>query len=346
MNVELSDQIMEIVGTESSELLVIADGEIDVNASSIKAEDIKTASFSQYGTIVSGQKETIKDEIELSKGVHVFIEKSLKEPLHIVLEHGEDMGQYVFIEVADNVEATIIEHHVACDCGCAFEEVIVPTKIEVSIGEGANILYSAFDTSGLVMHVQRFLAIHKDTTLDVAIGMFGDSCESENFIALYEEGAEVESKLMMFAKDTQRQLHKIKMSHFAPYTKSNIINHGVVADHAKGEFEGIGFIEKGSHQADAQQESRIMVLDEHSRADVHPILLIDEYDVMAGHAGSVGRVSDDALYYLQSRGLTRKEAMLLVTEGFLRPVVENIKDENTRARIEGVIREKVGLKHV
>ena len=340
----LSDNINEIIGNDAQEVIIISDGELDIQNTSVHAEDIQTATFDKFRVIEKSFKETFADAMVPTKGVYIKIEKSLTSPLHIVLEHGEDAGQYLFIDIAENVKATVIEHHVPCDCGdCAFAGKVIPVKVEVTVGAGSNVTYSGFDTSGLEIEMERFIALQKDVSCDVALGMFGETCTSRNNIALAGTGAEVESKIMMFAQGTQKQLHKIKMFHFAPYTKSQIINHGVVADTAIGEFEGIGYIEKGAHQSDAQQESRIMALDDESRADVHPILLIDEHDVMAGHAGSVGRVSDEELFYLQSRGMTRKNAMLLVTEGFLRPVVADIADEQTRNRIETVIKNKIGL---
>ena len=340
----LGEHIIELVGENAKEVIIVSDSMLDINTSSVEVieyDDI--ANFTKKMSVKQATKEAGKIEYMPKKAVYIKINKTLTEPLHIVCEHGGMPGQYVYVEVAEGVKATIVEHHVVCECEEVQTGEDIPVLIEVEIDRACDLLYSAFDTSGLPLHIQRFVTIKKDSEVNFAIGMFGETCSSENYIGLLEEGAKVESKLMMYVENTDKQIHLVKMSHFAPHTVSNIINHGVVTDHGVGEFEGIGFIEKGAHQADAQQESRIMVLADTARADVHPILLIDEYDVMAGHAGSVGRVSDDALYYLQSRGLSRKDALLLVTEGFLRPVVEDIEDEQTRARIEAVIGQKVGL---
>ena len=73
-------------------------------------------------------------------------------------------------------------------------------------------------------------------------------------------------------------------------------------------FNGIGHIEKGATSSNAVQESRILMLSEKARGDANPILLIDEDDVTAGHAASVGRVDPLQLYYLMSRGISQEEA--------------------------------------
>ena len=73
-------------------------------------------------------------------------------------------------------------------------------------------------------------------------------------------------------------------------------------------FNGIGKIEKGATRANAVQESRVLMLSENARGDANPILLIDEDDVTAGHAASVGRVDPFQLFYLMSRGISKTEA--------------------------------------
>src|SRR5699024_12192208 len=80
-----------------------------------------------------------------------------------------------------------------------------------------------------------------------------------------------------------------------------ILQHGVNIDSATTIFNAIGKIEHGASQANAEQESRLLMLSEKARGDANPILLIDEHDVTAGHAASVGRVDPIKMYYLMSR---------------------------------------------
>ena len=88
-------------------------------------------------------------------------------------------------------------------------------------------------------------------------------------------------------------------------------------------FNGIGKIEHGASKSNAVQESRVLMLSEKARGDANPILLIDEDDVTAGHAASVGRVDPIQLYYLMSRGIPKKEAERLIIHGFLRQLLIN-----------------------
>ena len=333
----LDSYIEQLVGENAKHVLVITDSEVDINTSGIAAENISLATFDKFKCVHSETKDT-KFAIEnIKNGVYIKLTETLTDPLHIVFEENDEKGNYIFLDVAPNVEATIIEHQTYCQCDCYPTGAMIPIAIEGVIGANSHISYNAFNMSEMNLQMQRYFNVKRDANVQYAAGMFGDNCTSETYFNILEEGAEVDSKTMMFVKDGCEQKHRIQINHLVGHTKSYMQNHGVVDGTGSGEFENIGFIERWASQADAQQESRIMTLDDAARAYVHPILLIDEYDVIAGHAGSVGRASEEALYYLQSRGLTRKAAQLLITEGFLRPVVEGISDTFTKERIEGVI---------
>ncbi|MCH3490266.1 SufD family Fe-S cluster assembly protein, partial [Enterococcus faecium] len=91
-----------------------------------------------------------------------------------------------------------------------------------------------------------------------------------------------------------------RVTNKAPHTIGHILQHGVIREKGTLTFNGIGHILKGAKGADAQQESRVLMLSDKARGDANPILLIDENEVTAGHAASVGRVDPEEMYYLMS----------------------------------------------
>lgn len=131
------------------------------------------------------------------------------------------------------------------------------------------------------------------------------------------------------------------MIHYGKETTGNILKHGVMKDSASSVFNGIGYIKHGATNSDAQQESRVLMLSPKARGDANPILLIDEDEVVAGHAASAGQVDEIQLFYLMSRGLNRQEAERLVIHGFLAPVVESIPIESVKQLLTAVIEEKI-----
>src|SRR5690625_8026338 len=108
-------------------------------------------------------------------------------------------------------------------------------------------------------------------------------------------------------------------------------------EQASAIFNGIGKIEHGATRANAEQESRVLMLSEKARGDANPILLIDEDDVTAGHAASVGRVDPMQLYYLMSRGITEEEAERLIIHGFQAPVVNQLPIESVKQQLTQII---------
>ena len=112
-------------------------------------------------------------------------------------------------------------------------------------------------------------------------------------------------------------------------------------DSATSIFNGIGKIEHGATKSNAEQESRVLMLSEKARGDANPMLLIDEDDVMAGHAASIGRVDPVQLYYLMSRGIRKEEAERLIIHGFLAPVVNQLPIEGVKKQLTEVIERKV-----
>jgi ABC-type transport system involved in Fe-S cluster assembly, permease component len=83
-------------------------------------------------------------------------------------------------------------------------------------------------------------------------------------------------------------------------------------DRSKLIFNGIGHIIHGASGANAEQQNRVLMMSSKAHGDANPILLIDENDVMAGHAASVGQVDPKQLYYLMSRGIDEKTAQRMV----------------------------------
>ncbi len=78
-----------------------------------------------------------------------------------------------------------------------------------------------------------------------------------------------------------------------------------------------------------------------ARGDANPILLIDEDDVMAGHAASAGRVNEEQVYYLMSRGIPKREAERLIIYGFLLPVIQEIPLPSVREQLQLIVERKL-----
>ena len=129
------------------------------------------------------------------------------------------------------------------------------------------------------------------------------------------------SKGITVGSGDQRSNITSTVYHWGTHTESDMTVRGVMKDQAQTILNGITKIEKGARKANGVQAEKVLMLSEEARGDANPILLIDENDVQAGHAASVGRIDPIQMFYLMSRGLTRQEAERLLIFGFVGPVL-------------------------
>src|SRR3990167_4474116 len=116
------------------------------------------------------------------------------------------------------------------------------------------------------------------------------------------------------------------ITHIAKNTKSKTTIRGVFLNNSSFSNDGLIKIKKGAKNADGYFTSKILLFDNAKGRSV-PSLEIDENELKAGHASTVGRPDQDQLFYMKSRGLSEKEAERLIIEGFFDPVFRLLPDD-------------------
>lgn len=281
----------------------------------------------------------------INGGAFVYVPKNvvLETPLQAVfLVDGEEANVYNHVLfVADaNSTVTYVENYVANENAKGIANIVA----EVIVEQGAQVKFGAVDllAKDVTTYVNRRGIVGRDGRIDWALGLMNDgNTISENVTNLMGDGSYADTKTVTIGRGNQTQNFTTKVVHFGKHSEGWILKHGVQKDSATSIFNGIGKIEHGASKSNAQQSSRVLMLDEKARGDANPILLIDEDDVMAGHAASVGRVDPYQLYYLMSRGIPKREAERLVIHGFLAPVVNELPIEGVKAQLVEVIERKV-----
>ena len=148
-------------------------------------------------------------------------------------------------------------------------------------------------------------------------------------------------RLSSLSKKDNVKVIDVNFTHNSPNTESKMENYGVCRDASSLSFVGTSYIKKGSKQSIANQITKIMVFDRKCNASASPILRIDENDVSASHGASEGKINEDHLFYLMSRGLEEENAKRLITLGYLNPILPLIFDDEVRSEVEKVIIERV-----
>jgi len=146
-------------------------------------------------------------------------------------------------------------------------------------------------------------------------------------ILLSGNGAKITLLALLLGKNSDKLDLNIKISHQKPGTLSKIIIKGVLDENANINFNGLVKIEPGAKESDASLAANILLLSDKAKGQVIPGLEIMENNIKAGHAATIGRINDQELFYLMSRGLSEKEAKSLIIQGFLASILKEFPDK-------------------
>ena len=143
-------------------------------------------------------------------------------------------------------------------------------------------------------------------------------------VVLAGENASVEVVGLVLGKGNDEVMFDAHIVHAAPNTISNVNVRSVLRDRSMFSFRGNVKIEKGAKGSNAYLRSDALLFDDAKMGDDTPALEILEPDVKAGHAATVGKVDEQMLFYLMSRGLSKKAAEKMLIDGFIEPILEKI----------------------
>jgi Fe-S cluster assembly protein SufD len=281
----------------------------------------------------------------INGGAFLYVPKNVEisEPIQAVYVLDDEKAalfNHVIVVAEDNSSVTYVESYIST----VESNSVVNIITEVFAGQNARVLFGAVDTlaKGITTYVNRRGTAARDARIEWALGLMNDgNTISENTTNLVGDGSFGDAKSVVVGRGEQTQNFTTRVIHHGKRTEGFILQHGVMKDSATAIFNGIGKIEHGASKSNAEQESRVLILSEKARGDANPMLLIDEDDVMAGHAASVGRVDPVQLYYLMSRGINKQEAERLIIHGFLAPVVNQLPIEPVKKQLTEVIERKV-----
>lgn len=176
--------------------------------------------------------------------------------------------------------------------------------------------------------------VEKDGVFDGVFADFSNFSSSFSLtVNLLEEGAKCVWHLASLSSKQNKKEYRTDVIHQAPHTEALVSNYGIARGESDLLFKGASSILKGSVSSNTKQEAKIIVFDPLAKGLASPVLKIDENDVIASHAAVVGRLNEDHLFYLASRGIDLPLAKRLIAFGYLRPVVDRFDDENLRKKL-------------
>ena len=281
----------------------------------------------------------------LNAGLFIDVKDNavIEEPLQyiVISDKEQSLFNHVTIQVGNNAKFNFIENYVnnQKDDKAPFSLVS-----EVVAHDGAKVNYSSITNQpgqkrGTIL--RRGLT-YKDSLINWNVAAMDEAdVYHDNTTNILGDGSEANLKIVTLGVKEQKTYFNSEVVNQGLSSKGDILQHGVLLDKSHIVFNGVGFIVKGATGSNAYQSSRMLTLSSEAKADANPMLLIDENDVMAGHGASLGRIDEEQLYYLQSRGLTRKESSRLLVHGFLSPVISELTVDKIKELVTVLIDEKI-----
>lgn len=257
-----------------------------------------------------------------------------QDPFKITLE--DDNNESFEIIVSENTGIKIILEVVSEDTTDNNYKIKLHAKSNTQV---KYLLIS--ELSSLNASLEHHFVVDRDAKLDLIGGFVSNILTAKMHVDLVGEGAEVKLRAIAVSSDDHQQSIDVLIVHKAPNTFGDMTNIGIANKRGKIVLNGVEKIEKGMKHANAFQTLKGIITSDEARVEVNPILLIDEYDVKAGHGATIGKIAEDALFYLRSRGLTHQEAEKLIINGFLRPVIDEIDDEPLKERFVHVVNSRI-----
>jgi len=357
------DELLQpLVGEEHGGQIVLLPGETKVHLSPDLAEkgiiftDLATAERDYPDLLGKVMGKIVKPEdgkfaamasALAQNGVFIYVPRGVEvaDPLHSVL-WGPGAGLAYFSHILVYLEegSSLTYVHEYASPAQAEGQTLHAGVTEIYIGPAARLNYVELQSWGenVWNFIHERVQVERDANLDWIFGALGSRL-TKNFseLTLIGEGATGRMSGFYFTDGVQHLDHDTQQNHMAPNTTSDLLFKGALKDRSRSVWQGMIYVAPGAQKTDGYQANRNLVLSGKARADSIPGLEILADDVRCTHGATVGKIDQEQVFYLRSRGISETEAERLIVEGFFDPIMQRIAFEGVRARFQRAIHEKM-----
>jgi len=277
-----------------------------------------------FGTVVPAEdnKFSALNGAVWSGGSFVYVPKGVEVPLPLQAYfriNGENTGQFerTLIVVDEGASVHYIE---GCTAPIYATDSLHAAVVEVVALADSSVRYTTIQnwSNDVYNLVTKRAHAYEDSTVEWIDANTG-SKKTVKYPSIYlrGRGATADIISVAVAGKGQHQDTGAKAIHLAPDTRSRIVSKSVSKDGGRASYRGQVKVAPGATGAVASVRCDALMLDDESRSDTYPYIDIQEDDTALSHEATVGRISQDQVFYLMSRGLTENEAQNLIVQGFL-----------------------------
>ena len=262
--------------------------------------------------------------IYVPPGVHVDI------PLQAYFRiNTENMGQFErTLIIAD--EGSYVHYVEGCTAPIYKSDSLHSAVVEIIVKKDARVRYTTIQnwSNNVYNLVTKRAKAEQGATMEWVDGNIGSKVTMKYpAVWLTGEHAKGEVLSVAFAGEGQFQDTGAKMTHMAPHTSSNVVSKSVARGGGRTSYRGLIQVNANAHNSTSQVECDALLVDNISRSDTYPSNDIRNDHVVLGHEATVSQVSEEQLFYLQSRGIPEEEAMAMIVRGFVEPVAKELPME-------------------
>ncbi len=279
-------------------------------------------------------------------GIFIYVPEGVKvkKPVQIVnimISDADLMAQHRNLFIAGHdAEASIV----ICDHSLSAHRFLTNSVNEIFAGEGANISFARVQNehngSSQITHTfgHQESGSHLSST---TVSLHGGFIRNNVYVRLSGEYADNHTMGLYLSDKGQYIDNFVLIDHASPKCTSNQLFKGVLDDYASGSFNGRILVRRDAQKTNAYQANNNILLTDDARMYSRPQLEIYADDVKCSHGSTMGQLDENALFYLRSRGIDQREARLLLMSAFTHEVIQNIKVEALRDRIDDLVNKRL-----
>jgi Fe-S cluster assembly protein SufD len=283
------------------------------------------------------------------EGAYINIPKSkvVDKPIEIIyFSTGTEAALMVqprnLIVVGENAHVQIVERHQSLNSN----PVLTNSVTEIFAQKRAIVDYykiqNDVQTANLIDNT--YIAQKQESRVAVHTFSFGGNITRNN-LNFYHQGERIDSTLkgITIIGDKQHVDHYTLVQHATPNCESHQNYKTILNDSSTGVFNGKIFVEKEAQKTDAFQQNNNILIGDKATINAKPQLEIFADDVKCSHGCTIGQLDESAMFYMQQRGIPKKEAKALLMYAFTSEVTNSVKIPELKAKIARIIADKLGV---
>jgi len=273
--------------------------------------------------------------------IHIPKNTVVKGPLEIITKiNSEATFDHLLVIAEDNSEVTLFEELVSeNNTKCYISKIV-----EIVLGNNAKVNYSNLQNLNKesFLYVKKKAITKRDSTinwLDCCFG--GKTASSEITSNLDGEGSNAKNYGIFFGDKSQQFDLVVNSIHNASNTSSDIFSKGALTDSAKCIYHGLVKINRDAINSNGYQKADTILLSPNAIADAIPDLEIDNSDVKCSHGATIGKIDEDKLFYLRTRGFDKIAATRIYMKGFFNQLIKNMESIKLRENMDLLMDKKM-----